>query len=231
MDINKLSQFLPAALLALGLSTTAHATLIDRGNGMIYDSDQNLTWLQDANYAKTSGYDSDGKMTWNDAMAWADTLNYAGFNDWRLPTVIDKGNNGCDYSFSGGTDCGFNVDTSGSELAYLWYDILGNKGYYDTNGNAPQDGWGPNSKGADGVEFVNMEYSYFTGTEYATNKGLAWVFNPVTGLQSNAGKGGEIFAWAVRPGDVAAATDVPEPGSLLLLLAGIGGAIRSRRQP
>jgi len=27
---------------------------------MIYDSDRDSTWLQDANYARTSGYDSDG---------------------------------------------------------------------------------------------------------------------------------------------------------------------------
>jgi hypothetical protein len=52
-----------AAVLGLALSTSAHATLIDRGNGMIYDSDQDITWLQDANYAMTSGYDTDGSMT------------------------------------------------------------------------------------------------------------------------------------------------------------------------
>lgn len=56
--------------MGLALSTSANATLIDRGNGMIYDSDQALTWLQDANYAKTSGYDADGRMTWDAATTW-----------------------------------------------------------------------------------------------------------------------------------------------------------------
>jgi len=70
------------------LSTSAHAALFDRGNGLIYDSVQDLTWLQDANYARTSGHDSDGMMKWADAMAWADGLTYGGFDDWRLPTTI-----------------------------------------------------------------------------------------------------------------------------------------------
>jgi len=44
---------LPACLLALTLSPHASAALFDRGNGMIYDSDLNITWLADANYFKT----------------------------------------------------------------------------------------------------------------------------------------------------------------------------------
>lgn len=27
------------------------------------------------------------EMNWFDALAWVDNLNYAGFSDWRLPTV------------------------------------------------------------------------------------------------------------------------------------------------
>src|SRR3972149_1606307 len=72
-------------VLVLGWMATAQATLIDRGGGLIYDSDQDLTWLQDANYAMTSGYDSDGRMTWVAAMAWASGLSYGGYDDWRLP--------------------------------------------------------------------------------------------------------------------------------------------------
>ncbi|MCP4407494.1 MAG: DUF1566 domain-containing protein, partial [Gammaproteobacteria bacterium] len=43
-------------LLALGMAGTVQATLIDRGGGLIYDDVLNITWLQDANYAETSGY-------------------------------------------------------------------------------------------------------------------------------------------------------------------------------
>ena len=42
----------------LSTAIPVSATLIDRGNGLIYDDAQNITWLQDANYAFTSGYAS-----------------------------------------------------------------------------------------------------------------------------------------------------------------------------
>lgn len=61
-----IAQFLVAVCVA-NCSGGASASLIDRGGGLIYDSTKNNTWLQDANYAKTSGFDADGKMYWADA--------------------------------------------------------------------------------------------------------------------------------------------------------------------
>jgi hypothetical protein len=61
------TRLLAGLLLAAGLSGAAQAALVDRGGGLIYDTDLNVTWLQDANYAQTSGYDADGRMTWGDA--------------------------------------------------------------------------------------------------------------------------------------------------------------------
>jgi len=66
-----------AALMAgVGLlaSGSAQASLIDRGDGLIYDNVLNITWLKDANYAKTSSYASDGRMTWSAANTWATNL-------------------------------------------------------------------------------------------------------------------------------------------------------------
>jgi hypothetical protein len=139
-------------LLAFGLSGAAQATLIDRGSGLIYDDQLDITWLQDANYAKTSGYDADGMMTWADANAWAANLSYYDsvrgytYTDWRLPFVVDTdgpdadalGNDGCTPANSG-TDCGYNVQTKSgatvySELAYMYYVNLGLDGYFDTSG-------------------------------------------------------------------------------------------------
>ena len=59
--------------------------LIDRGFGLLYDVERDITWLQDANYAKTVGRTADGEMTWNDAMAWVAGLRYRGITGWRLP--------------------------------------------------------------------------------------------------------------------------------------------------
>jgi len=43
------------------------ASLVDNGNGLLYDTVLNITWLQDANYAKTSNYSTTGFMTWYDS--------------------------------------------------------------------------------------------------------------------------------------------------------------------
>jgi hypothetical protein len=117
-------------------SATAGLVLRDvDGVKMVYDQTQDITWLLDANYASTSGYDADGRMNWIEATRWTSNLSLAGFDDWRLPslTVTDTNNSGqleCDYSQTGGTDCGFNVLTANSELAYMFHEHLGNVAYY-----------------------------------------------------------------------------------------------------
>jgi Protein of unknown function (DUF1566)/Divergent InlB B-repeat domain len=65
------------------------ATLIPRGNGMVYDDVKGVTWLQDANYAKTTGAAPGGYMIWSTAYDWAQTVNVGGFSDWRLPSTAE----------------------------------------------------------------------------------------------------------------------------------------------
>ncbi|MCP3663388.1 MAG: DUF1566 domain-containing protein [Gammaproteobacteria bacterium] len=224
---NKRTGALGAGVVILLLAGSAQATLIDRGGGMIYDSEQKLTWLQDANYAQTSGHDTDGLMNWGNATSWAAGLSYGGYSDWRLPTITDNGNDGCNWGNSG-TDCGYNTDTTGSELGYMWYDILGNIPYYNTSGSGPQAGWGLTSTGADGVDFLNLQSSYFywSGTEYVPRTYYAWLFNTGYGLQSYGYKYNEFYAWVVRDGDVAG---VSEPATVLLFGLGLAGLVVARR--
>jgi hypothetical protein len=99
-------------VLVLGLvSVNVHAALVDRGGGMIYDTDLNVTWLADANYSMTSGYNADGYMTWGEATTWAANLSYGGYSDWRLPTADPA--------------CSLSYNCTGSEMGHLFYNELG----------------------------------------------------------------------------------------------------------
>ena len=68
--------------------------LIDRGRGLLYDVERDLTWLQDTNYARTTGRSTDGQLTWDDAKAWVAGLNYRGIKGWRLPTALNENGTG-----------------------------------------------------------------------------------------------------------------------------------------
>lgn len=193
-----------------------------------YDTALNITWLADANYAKTSGYDADGLLTWDQAEAWVASLNVNGIAGWRLPTTVDTGAPGCDNEHAlGGTDCGYNVDTSTSEMAHMFYVTLGNKALVDTAGNY-QNGNGPSNTGP----FENGPFGiYWSGKVVAPNRNCvgncAWLFGFNVGNQGYSSKASEYYAWAVRPGDVAA---VPEPQTYALLLAGVAALMAARKQ-
>ena len=219
-----------ALLAGLSLSGASQAALVDRGGGLIYDSDLKVTWLADANYAKTSRYDADGLMTWSAATTWAANLVYGGYTDWRLPTTTDTGAPGCDYANSG-TDCGYN--STGSEMAHLYFTELGNQSYYTPTGavsGAYASGTNPYSTLDNVGPFINFQsYYYWSGTEYAPNTANAWLFRTTNGFQDYNGKTVSLYALAVRPGDVAA---VPEADAWAMLLAGLGlvGAATRRRR-
>jgi MYXO-CTERM domain-containing protein len=217
-------------------ATSAQAALLARDlNGdtvtdAYYDTALNITWLRDWNYAKTSGHDLDGAMNWSTANAWAQSLTFGGYTDWRLPRIEDTGNPGCDYSTHGGSDCGYNVDTATSEIAHLFHITLGNLSAYDTDGNA-RGGISMVDFGAvNTAPFVNMKPSaYWLGPEYlSSDSPSAWMFAVDIGLQAGFPKTWEFYAVAVRPGDVAAS--VPEPQALALALLALGAAGVARRQ-
>lgn len=224
-------------LSCMGFSAQAGASLIDRGGGMIYDDVLDITWLQDANYSQTSGYDADGKMTWAQAVTWADQLVYGGYDDWRLLQTLPINGISYDYTwqYDGSSDYGVNMSAPGtvyagsigSEMAFMYYNNLGNISYYDTSGNPNQPGWGLQNTGP----FVNIQdWVYWSATEYAPSTSDAWLFHFGDGRQGNWGKNNEVYAWAVRSGDVA---PVPLPGAIWLFgtgLAGIGAYRRKSRR-
>lgn len=195
-----------------------------------YDSALNITWLADFSYYQTStGGSGTTGVNWNSANAWVSQVNSDGIDGvkgWRLPHLDASANNdfaACvglspKYTTSGSA-CGFNVDTSKSELAYLFFVEFGDKASFNSAG-APNSSYGLTNLGP----FDNplhkagdpRELTYWTDLAAPNKSGPAWGFNFQYGLQMvplTVGVG-----ILVRDGDV---PSVPEPATSSLALIGL----------
>jgi hypothetical protein len=193
-------------LLIMGLTFAggAAAALINRGGGLIYDTDLNVTWLADANYAKTSGYTdslygpgSDGRMTWGQAIGWVSQLVYhdpvrnRDLRGWRLP-VTPQPDPSCSMQLNGDS-IGYNC--TGSELGHLFYKELGGKAATSIR----------TTHNANYALFANAPASlYWSGTSYAQDPSRAWGFLFDSGSPLLGGKGDRMYVLPLRPGDVGA---------------------------
>ena len=59
----------------------------DNGDGTVADAATGLMWMKVDSGALKAGTKKDGKLNWQEALGWAEGLEYAGHSDWRLPNV------------------------------------------------------------------------------------------------------------------------------------------------
>ena len=159
--MNRMNVLLIAMVVVIGLSSMSEATLTVVGDGtinggtidyqLIYDSAQNITWLDYTNPADT----------WQNQKNWASgvTVNFDGQNiaGWSLPTTVD--------AFS---SFNYPPDPTSSEMAYLYYTELGNT----TSSSLANAGPFKNLQAA--VYWSGTEYSAIPGDAWGfnTNNGL-----------------------------------------------------------
>lgn len=93
---------------------------VDNGDGTVTDSATGLMWLKG---------DSGVGMTWEEALAWAESLETAGYSDWRLPNAKEL-QSLVDYTRSPDTTGSASIDPSfdctaitdeGGETNYPFY--------------------------------------------------------------------------------------------------------------
>lgn len=217
---------LAVALAACAMAGSAHAALINRGGGMIYDSTLNVTWLADMNYAKTSGYAqaneggsgsnavyASGKMGRNAANNWAANLVYGGFDDWRLGTLTLKA-------------------SPRGEIEHLFIEDLGNQ----NNSKVSNTDGDTDEQKANLALFSNVFDDYYWSSSFSNppyGSPAAYSFSADGGVGSDGAiEWHPMYALAVRSGDVFVSpsdNSVPEPATLLLV-AGGAVAISATRQ-
>ena len=171
----------------------------------------------------------DAQMSWWGAQAWVNNLTLGGFTNWSLPSTPADGILQNPYPFVPG---GFTVSPDGlfvpsdlidgsllngggilPNLEDLKYNVtsspMGDLFYNQLGGVARSDIAITHNTNYN--LFTNVQSDvYWSSTEY---DGGARYFNILCGYQDNIPKPFQSYAWAVRPGDVAA---VPVPGAFWL---------------
>jgi hypothetical protein len=234
-----------ALLVSTAATGTAQASLVARTGGMVYDTVNDITWAADANLFKTQAasnanlvseiiagnggvvYDTanyyntpsysgsntltgadfntgTGTMTWFGAQAWANNLTLGGFTDWSLPTTIPAT---------------YGYNQTGSQMGDLFYNELGG-----VAGKSIATTHNANTN-----LFTNVQnFVYWSGSEYEPYPINAWDFDTAYGgYQDYNDKDLQFYAWAVRPGDVAA---VPVPGAFWLFGSAMVGLMGLKRR-
>lgn len=185
-------------ILLLFVFASADASLIDRGDGLIYDDVLDITWAQ-----------PDADRYWDGANTWAAGLTLGGVSGWRLPYISVAA--GAGPSTGSPVDCSTATEAAcrDNELGYMFYQNLG--GSY---GDPILDSGDP-----DLALFPTLlSNAYWSGTGYDSD--TAWIYGFYGGLDDVDSKLREPrYSWAVHAGDVGA---VPVPAAVWLFGSALG---------
>jgi hypothetical protein len=120
-----LATFSLAALLCAA-PPPAQAALVDRGAGLVYDSQADLTWLAAPALLP-------GPMNWLDAATFASNFVHAGGADWLLPDTP---------FFDSGCAAGVGMGCVDSDMGRLFHQLLGGhagESVFDTTGDSADE--------------------------------------------------------------------------------------------
>ena len=187
--------------LVLGVfSMATQASLIDRGDGFIYDDVLDITWTQNANI--------NGQVWQPNQVDWAAGYSqthtvYGTFDDWRLADMdLDGDGTVIDCSTASEVDCRDN------EYGYMYY-----RNGVTSSSPSP---------------FTNVQSgAYWSGTDGPSIFMDAWFFTLSDGYQDWDLEDHNLYAWAVRAGDVA---PVPVPAAVWLFGSGLVGLVGMARR-
>jgi len=176
-------------VLVCSFASLAYGELVLRGNGMVYDTDFNITWYSIPNTNRSG---------WCEKMAWAASLNVSGITGWRLPSALNLDGTGP-----------FEGPSKMSEMGHLFYTEMGIRSGTNTGD--------PNVPGSFGIftEASGEMFWWFymwTSTQYEANPLYAWMFNGDAWATSKINPY-PIVGWglAVHDGDVANLSGVVLP--------------------
>ena len=195
-------------------ATSSNAALIDRGGGLIYDSDQDLTWTQNAGLS--------GLLNWDEATAWAENLVFGGVGGWRLPTTTQFDDPTCSGDVRAiGTFTLFfehRLDCLGGEMELLTAaaDPWNNPLFEDVNSTRYWTAT-PYRDGTDPcIDYPAYDVPCTIENDNGDRTGFYWQWG-FTGFDGLGGpaykttlKGtNDRYAWAVHDGDVGGAPILP----------------------
>ncbi|QSA97664.1 DUF1566 domain-containing protein [Methylococcus sp. EFPC2] len=236
-----------ALTFTLAFSDAPSAALVDVGDGLIHDTDLNVTWAQDANLFKTLATASG-----NAAIFVTTVINSVGGVIHDTPNSLDTPAHSGAYTLTAGD---FNAATG--QLS--WWGAQAWVGYLNSISYGGETGWRLPITPIEisGYEMTDSElghlfytelgglantpittkhnsnydlfsnvpdsvYWYWSGTEFTADPRHAWSFYTYFGTQFDQYKDNQFFAWPVRA--------VPVPAAAWLMGSALLGLVGLRRR-